>query len=98
MTSRQVRPSRHNLQQERNMEVWRERGTGLPAAFRARDILQGRDLDYVACGGGRNVRGVAGAAGRRSALTFWCERRRRGDADDGCGYLGGFAVRSQPII
>lgn len=61
-------------------------------------VLQGGDLDDVGGGRAGNVRGVAGAARAGSALALGRQRRRRGDADDGCGDLGSFAVRSQPII
>lgn len=82
--------------------TWRGGGRGAPgvlaASFCAGHVLQGGDLDDVGGGRAGNVRGVAGAARAGSALALGRQRRRRGDADDGCGDLGGFAVRSQPII
>lgn len=60
-------------------------------------ILQGRDLDNVA-GYGRNVRVGTWAGRGRPAFPLWSERWGRGDADDGCGDLGGLAVRSQSLV
>lgn len=93
-----VHPSRHNLQQRRNMEVGEGRETlafqPLPLTVKA---LQSWNLDNVAAWGG-NVRGMDGAGWGRPVFTFWRKCRRRWDADDCCCYLGGFAVRSQPVI
>lgn len=69
----------------------------LPALALCPVALQGGDLDDVA-GYGRNVR-VGTRAGRgRPTFPLRGERWGGGDADDGCGDLGGFAVWSQSVV
>lgn len=60
-------------------------------------FLQGRDLHNIA-GHGRNVRVGAWAGRGWPTFSLWGESWGRGDADDGCGNLGCFAVWSQSVV
>lgn len=69
----------------------------LPARALRPVALQGRDLDDVA-GYGRNVRVGTWAGSGGPTFPLWGQRRGSGDADDGCGDLGAFAVWSQSVV
>lgn len=69
----------------------------LPALALCPVALQGGDLDDVA-GYGRNVRVGTWAGRGRPTFPLRGERWGGGDADDGCGDLGGFAVWSQSVV
>lgn len=69
----------------------------LPALALHPVVLQGGDLDDIA-GYRRNVRVGAGAGRGWPTFPLWGQRWGSGDADDGCGDLGCFAVWSQSVV